>query len=292
MKVAATCMFRDEARYLREWIEFHRLVGFDRLYLQNNLSEDDYMSVLLPYLKEGFVVLNQILSNEALELGWIMKVQNNAFQQAVVKARQDGITWLALLNSDEFLYPVEKDNIKDVLKEFAEDVGQISVNWQMFGHSFKALKPGELLTEHLTLTQKSDIENRHIKPIVRPEAVLACVNAHYVDLLPEYKTVNTHHQVREIHANWPATPPIPEDSFYPEDGEEYHVGPFDLPPRKDKLIINHYIYRDLSFRDQKCQFYRYFHYPEEAIIAGRDRANDIEHKVVHKYLPKLKERMR
>ena len=39
-------IYRDEAFYLREWLEFHRLVGVERFFLYHNLSIDDHLSVL------------------------------------------------------------------------------------------------------------------------------------------------------------------------------------------------------------------------------------------------------
>ena len=51
-------IYRDEAPYLREWIEFHRLVGVERFFLYNNGSEDDHLEVLAPYVEDGIVVLH------------------------------------------------------------------------------------------------------------------------------------------------------------------------------------------------------------------------------------------
>jgi len=50
-------IYRDEAFYLREWIEFHRLVGVERFYLYDNFSEDNHREVLAPYIESGIVVL-------------------------------------------------------------------------------------------------------------------------------------------------------------------------------------------------------------------------------------------
>src|SRR5262245_48829439 len=52
------CMiFQNDAPYLKEWIEFHRLVGGQHFYLYNNLSTDNYQEVLAPYIREGIVEL-------------------------------------------------------------------------------------------------------------------------------------------------------------------------------------------------------------------------------------------
>src|SRR3954454_18594231 len=52
-------IYRDEAPYLREWIEFHGLGGVERFFLYDNLSEDDHLSALAPYLEDGTVVLRE-----------------------------------------------------------------------------------------------------------------------------------------------------------------------------------------------------------------------------------------
>ena len=41
--LAVCAIYRNEAPYLREWIEFHRLVGVERFFLYNNESTDDHM---------------------------------------------------------------------------------------------------------------------------------------------------------------------------------------------------------------------------------------------------------
>ncbi len=49
--------FKNAARFLPEWIEFHQIVGFEHFYLYNNNSTDDYLSALRPYRDEGSVTL-------------------------------------------------------------------------------------------------------------------------------------------------------------------------------------------------------------------------------------------
>ncbi len=47
--------FRDEAPYLKEWVEYHRMVGVDHFWLYNNSSIDNWEEVLQPYIDEGLV---------------------------------------------------------------------------------------------------------------------------------------------------------------------------------------------------------------------------------------------
>ena len=49
--------FVDESNYLREWIEFHLMVGVDRFVLYDNGSEDNSREILDPYVAGGIVTL-------------------------------------------------------------------------------------------------------------------------------------------------------------------------------------------------------------------------------------------
>lgn len=43
------CIFKDEAKYLGEWIEYNRIIGVDHIYMYNNNSTDDFRSIIDSY---------------------------------------------------------------------------------------------------------------------------------------------------------------------------------------------------------------------------------------------------
>jgi hypothetical protein len=51
--LAACTIYRDDAAYLAEWIEFHRLMGVERFFLYDNGSTDHQSEVLAGYLARG-----------------------------------------------------------------------------------------------------------------------------------------------------------------------------------------------------------------------------------------------
>lgn len=177
--LAIAAIFRDEARYLKEWIEFHRKVGVEHFYLLNNLSQDAFLSVLEPYIQKGLVELfNWPFEHENL-IQW-NKIQVLGYQHILQKAL--GKTqWLAFLDVDEFLFPVQTACLKQFLKNYSECVG-IGVNWQVFGSSgVTQLRRDDLLIERLTFKlPKTHPMHLHIKSIVRPEYVSACINPHFM----------------------------------------------------------------------------------------------------------------
>jgi Glycosyltransferase family 92 len=56
-QLAACLIFKNEAGYLKEWLDFHRL-GIEKVLLYNNNSEDKYEPVLAPYIADGIVTLH------------------------------------------------------------------------------------------------------------------------------------------------------------------------------------------------------------------------------------------
>jgi hypothetical protein len=57
-QLAARLIFKNEAGYLKEWLDFHRLVGIEKFFLYNNNSEDKYEPVLAPHIADGIVTLH------------------------------------------------------------------------------------------------------------------------------------------------------------------------------------------------------------------------------------------
>ena len=50
-------MFKNESWGLKEWIEHNKLHGVDHIYLVDDFSEDDSISVLQPYIDSDYVTL-------------------------------------------------------------------------------------------------------------------------------------------------------------------------------------------------------------------------------------------
>jgi hypothetical protein len=184
---AVVTIFRDEAPYLKEWIEFHKLVGAQHFYLYNNLSSDDYLTVLEPYIKKGEVELFECpyVHNNADEFN---AIATRAFEDAHQRAKGK-VKWLAMLDSDEFLYVVDGRKIQDYLEPLMKTkIGGVLVHWYMFGTSNVPFVPKDkLMIEMLTLTGG---KHELYKTIYRPEKVKRVVNQHYC----EYKSGYKHHE--------------------------------------------------------------------------------------------------
>lgn len=188
--VAVCAIFQDEAPYLKEWIEYHRLVGVEHFILHNHQSSDNYKEILQPYIQAGVVELKE-LSEPALEIGAFNKLQCRAYNETVERCKGQ-IKWIAFIDIDEFLVPIQKRNLLDVLKDY-EEVGGLAVNWRIFGtSSLKCIPEGKLLIESLTRCTKAGYTlNRHIKTILRPERASHFINPHDALYKEGFFQVNT-----------------------------------------------------------------------------------------------------
>ena len=127
--LSVCAIYRNESRYLREWIEFHRLVGVERFFLYDNLSEDDHRTILAPYVEEGTVTLH----DWPVEPG-----QLHAYEDCLRWHRHDS-RWIAFIDLDGSLLPVD-DRYQEILIDY-EQWPAVVAKWAMFGTGGHVVRP-------------------------------------------------------------------------------------------------------------------------------------------------------
>lgn len=122
--VSLCLIFKNEAKYLREWIEYHKLIGVEHFYLYNNFSDDNFKEILEPYIK----------SNEVTLIDWPYKfAQIMAYEDAFKKFKNE-TQWIGFIDADEFVNLKNDYNIVSFLKRYKK-FPAVFFNWRMFGTS-------------------------------------------------------------------------------------------------------------------------------------------------------------
>ncbi len=220
--LALAALFRDEARFLKEWIEFYRLMGVEHFYLFNHLSTDNYMEILAPYIQEGLVEVSNLTYEPKSPEEWRFYVQLKTYTD-LSNAIKDDVEWLILVDTDEYLYPVIEQNISSVLKNY-DTYASVAANWQLFGsNNVQYINQNELLIENLV--KRDSVMNLHVKSIVKPRYVESFPYSHCANMKPGFSKVTENFQ--------------------------YIDGPLSLVPSYNVFVINHYISRDLDFFQTK-----------------------------------------
>lgn len=119
-------IFKNEAKFLDEWIQFHIIIGIEHFYLYNNNSDDNFADVLKPYIEKGIVDL----------IDWpFHHSQMDAYQDCYNKYRNE-TNWLTFIDADEFICPIIENDIKTWLASYKNYPG-VAVYWKQFGSNGK-----------------------------------------------------------------------------------------------------------------------------------------------------------
>lgn len=250
--LSVCAIFQDEARFLKEWIDYHRLVGVEHFRLYNNNSHDNYKQVLKPYIEEGIVELIEWPSiqeeNDWFHFSFI--VQTGAYNDAINNLK--GVSkWLALIDTDEFIVPVCEDSVTEILEKHFSNVSGLCINWQCYGTSgiYKIGKNASMLRQLVYKAPQNHERNLFYKSIVQPLHVKECPNPHFCEYLDNHWHVNTNREA------------VVDQQTY----RNILV---------DKLRINHYWTRDEYFL-HKIKIPRYERWTSGAKQAVLNTANEL-----------------
>jgi hypothetical protein len=164
--LAIMAIIKNEAPYLKEWIEYHRIVGIEKFILYDNESNDNTKEILEPYIDTGIV-------DYTYYPGYKMQILAN--NDAINKWKKR-IKFIAMIDADEFIVPVQNDTIIQVLNDVEEKmkarkklfVGLV-IKWVNYGFNGHYSKPDGLVTENY---KKSDGISLCHKTIINPRMVI------------------------------------------------------------------------------------------------------------------------
>lgn len=141
-KVAICAIFKNEAAYLKEWIEFHKIVGVEHFYLYNNFSDDNYEKILQPYIDNKEITLVE----------WPYPQGQMAAYYDCIEKYKNETQWLGFIDIDEFVIPKKVNTIYDFLKHFSHRPA-VLMYWKIYGSSgfFKRSKT-RLVTEDFVVS--------------------------------------------------------------------------------------------------------------------------------------------
>ena len=157
--LSATCIIKNEAEYLPEWLEYHLLVGFEKFYIYDNGSTDNIKQVLAPYVDAGIVEYTY----------WPgITMQMPAYKDCVNKHKNDTF-WLAVIDIDEFVV-ADCKNVATALHDF-EDNAAVVLQWLVYGDSGIINKKPGLVIERFKSHNRLDVTTEMCKSIINPRKV-------------------------------------------------------------------------------------------------------------------------
>ena len=184
-RTAVVCIARNEDRTVREWIDYHLKLGFDRIFMYQNDWTCEVEHERLTKLRfDGRAVQVQSYNH------WLGSENRKDFDHA------------AFIDCDEFIVLHKHKTISDFLSEFDHPVG-VSPNWVVFsggGQESPYPNPESLIKRFTFRGEKPD---KHVKTILnlRSDAVMHTPHS------PNRPTADT----RRNHIQGPFNPDGPTD---------------------------------------------------------------------------------
>lgn len=263
-------VFKNDAPYLKEWIEYHKMLGVQHFRLYNDGSTDNCQEVLQPYIDKGDVTLIDWKKEPGSGVyAWINVTQTPAFFDAITQLR--GKTkWLAIIDTDEFILPTKHENIVSFLNDYDKFSG-IVLNWQCYGTSHVMDIPSDkLMIEVLTLKAEEKSEwNFPSKSIVKPE---------FIDTTKIAWAPHT----------WSYIPP---HQGLMTNGNEYKFGVVDISTAR----INHYVHRSENYfwkeKIPKKDRMEGWKWPKDHVQNWYESCNKVEDNSIARHIPALRKRI-
>jgi glycosyltransferase involved in cell wall biosynthesis len=163
-ELSIAAIARNEAPYILEWIEYHRIVGVEHFYIYDNESVDNLKDILQPYINSGIVTYTYFPG----------RVKQGAAYNDAIKHYKNEMKWLAIIDINEFIAPVKTEKIIDAINEIKSSLRQkpficLKIHWVRYGYCGHKTKPKGLVIENYT---KSEGIHETIKCIVNPRTVV------------------------------------------------------------------------------------------------------------------------
>ena len=121
-EVSLCLIFKDEGRFLKEWLDYHITIGVDHFYLYDNNSIDDYRSVVQPYIDKGIVTL----------IDWPYRQAQVKCYKHCLETYCNETKWIGYIDADEFICLKYALTIKEWLIGYAK-FPAIVIDWLQFG---------------------------------------------------------------------------------------------------------------------------------------------------------------
>ena len=119
----ATVIVRNSAQKLIEWIVWHFLMGVQHFLVYDNVSVDNTIEVLKPFIRASVVTLIPYVRD-------MMQIQS--YNNALQRSKHRNVHWLMMMDVDEFVMTSDDHTLLDVLFSLDNNstVGSLQLQWE------------------------------------------------------------------------------------------------------------------------------------------------------------------
>jgi len=207
---------KNEESYILDFIKYHRYVGVEHFV----------------FFDRAYQPLHDLIGNEPdVEIIHFPEIPGNIHMEAwgrLISHCQGKTKWLALIDADQALVPVQTSSVQDILKKY-EDFASLQINWKAFGSSGQDKRlPGPVYERFVHVANPQSKYSEITQFICQPDRTLALQTEepHYPHLPLGEISVNTNKEIIDNTKLVPLNPRRPKI--------------FQIPPLYDIMWCAHY----------------------------------------------------
>ena len=214
--LAVVAIMKNEAPYLKEWMDYHILAGVDHFYIYDNDSPDNQREILQPYINTGIVTYKFLPG---------LRQQMTAYNDAV-KNYKFFCRYMAFIDGDELILPRNNKNIVETVDEILlsnPNAAALSICWIFYGSNYqeKADYSRGVLER---FTRRSDSTSERLKVIANPRKIYCIVDPHNPSyFFDSYAVTESGKPVYKSYTDSPSSEKIVINHYKVKSAEEYAV---------------------------------------------------------------------
>jgi hypothetical protein len=168
MYLSLCLIIKNENSYLKEWLDYHILLGVEHFWIYDNESDIPVATSLDAYIQSGWVTVNTITGKSKQLYAYDHCIQTYGTQSK----------WIGFIDTDEFIVLRDCNDLREYLKAF-ESFSGLAISSLFFGYGGNKTQPrGGQIAGYRIRTKEQFSRNRLIKSIIQPEKVIFPVSPH------------------------------------------------------------------------------------------------------------------
>ena len=182
MKVAICVIGRLENRYAVEFVEYHKKLGIDHIFIgDNNYDGEEYFEdVLQQYIDEDFVTIIPYRNRQNVQ---------EVYYWDCYKTYHTYYNYFIFIDFDEYIHLVKDKNIKEYLSRNINNYNVIQLNWMIYTDNDLIYDDGRPCLKRFVKPMNlykiiyNFPENYHVKSIIKCDfdSISFC-NPHSIDI--------------------------------------------------------------------------------------------------------------